>query len=328
MESLNGDALNAAIPNVHESQVSDLWYADHQRWNKERVKMLYGDYMGDQICKFPLTVNGSNDRILWFHNPYGYFTSKMAYSWLLLQQVGFGPHRAYWRVIWKLKMLPKIRVFAWRVGHEISSTNIKIASICHGFQKACPRCGACDETLICAFKDCPNAKSVLTIFALDNRLLVKKGKEDDARVVWERANSLSNDFRIHNLVNEPLIPSAPAHQQWRKHPRDFIKVNFDAAVSPNKTGYGVIMRDEDGFVIGGGRSFKEEDLTGEWAEIFTFEESVKLARAMNFSKAVFETDCTSLANKGNRRNLDITIMGTRIKEIFYSLAKFYCVSIR
>ncbi|KAG8492820.1 hypothetical protein CXB51_010145 [Gossypium anomalum] len=128
----------------------------------------------------------------------------------------------------------------------------------------------------------------------------------------------TNDFCIHNLVNNPLIPSALAHQQWRKPSRGFIKVNFDVAISPNKTGYGMIMRNEDGFVIGGDGGFKEEELTEEWAEIFIFEESVKLAKTMNFSKAIFEIDCASLANKANRRDLDITIMGTCIKEIFNS----------
>ncbi|MBA0636560.1 hypothetical protein Godav_021867, partial [Gossypium davidsonii] len=80
LEGLNGDTLNPTIPNVHESKVSDLWSVDQQSWNKERVKELYESYMGDQICNLPLNRNGSNDRMVWFQNPYGYFTSKMAYS--------------------------------------------------------------------------------------------------------------------------------------------------------------------------------------------------------------------------------------------------------
>ncbi|KAA3470540.1 hypothetical protein EPI10_016240 [Gossypium australe] len=35
---------------------------------------------------------GQSDRFVWFHNPNGCFTSKLAYSWLLLKEIGFGPH--------------------------------------------------------------------------------------------------------------------------------------------------------------------------------------------------------------------------------------------
>ncbi|MBA0826898.1 hypothetical protein Goarm_011711 [Gossypium armourianum] len=30
-------------------------------------------------------------------------------------------------------------------------------------------------------------------------------KKDNAREVWERAITLSKDFRVHNLINSPII---------------------------------------------------------------------------------------------------------------------------
>ncbi|MBA0743370.1 hypothetical protein Gogos_006053 [Gossypium gossypioides] len=107
----------------------------------------------------------------------------------------------------------------------------------------------------------------------------------------------------------------------------FIKVNFNASVAPNKTGYRMVARDEDGFVIGGGKGFKEEALTVEWAKIYAFEESLKLASTLNISKALFETDCASLVNRVRKRDLDITIMGTRIKEINKTMENFESISI-
>ncbi|MBA0748046.1 hypothetical protein Gogos_004902 [Gossypium gossypioides] len=277
--------------------------------------------MGDQICNLSLNGKESNDRVVWFHNPSGFYTSRTAYSWLLLRQMGFGPHRAYWRIIWKLNTLLKIRVFTWRVGHEILPTNDKITSIRHGFLKDCPRYSANAETLIHALKDCPNARTILTIGGLDNRLLMKdyaccinwiedvmrvldkkavvdffttlwnswnngnnhifRGKEDEATVVWERAKTLSNEFRIHNLVNDPLIPVTPVCKKWEKPPCGFVKVNFNDTVTPNRIGYGMIARDEHGFLTGGGGGFKEEALTVEWAELYALEESLKLASSMN-----------------------------------------------
>ncbi|KAH1097261.1 hypothetical protein J1N35_014182 [Gossypium stocksii] len=175
------------------------------------------------LMVFTLQSHGFHRRV-WCHNPHGFYTSK---SWLSLKKVGFGPHRAYWRTIWKLKMLPKIRVFSWRVGHNILPTYDDISRIRQNFSKNSPRCKNREETLIHALKDCPSALAILTFGGLDNRLIegsyewcidwledvlraldVKatadfftllwncwnnrnnwafNGKDDEARVVWERA---------------------------------------------------------------------------------------------------------------------------------------------
>ncbi|KAH1056077.1 hypothetical protein J1N35_034142 [Gossypium stocksii] len=140
-------------------------------------------------------------------------------------------------------------------------------------------------------------------------------KEDDAYVAWERPKTLSHDFRIYNLVNDPIILATPVSKKWEKPPKVYAKVNFDAAINNNKTSYGFIIRDKDGCVIGGGGGFKEETLSAEWAELYGFEENLKKARSLNISKVVFETDNASFVNRVKKHGRDITIMGTRINEI-------------
>ncbi|MBA0753091.1 hypothetical protein Gogos_020938, partial [Gossypium gossypioides] len=128
-----------------------------------------------------------------------------------------------------------------------------------GFRQDCPRCGAQKETLIHTLKDCPTARTILSIGGLDNKLLVKeydccidwledvmhvlnkkatadfiivlwnswnnrnnfifRGKEDNAQFVWERAKTLSHDFCIYNLMNDPIIPATPICKIWEKPPR-------------------------------------------------------------------------------------------------------------
>ncbi|MBA0654025.1 hypothetical protein Goklo_021110 [Gossypium klotzschianum] len=92
----------------------------------------------------------------------------------------------------------------------------------------------------------------------------------------DRAKTLSQDFLIHNLVNKPLLSLTPTCKRWEKPPCGFAKLNFDTSVKNNKTGYGVIFRDEDGFVIGGGGGFKDEILVADWAELFAFKENSKI----------------------------------------------------
>ncbi|MBA0711565.1 hypothetical protein Golax_010732, partial [Gossypium laxum] len=101
----------------------------------------------------------------------GLFTTKSTYSWLILKKMGMGPHRLFWKRIWKHKILLKIQVFAWRVGNEILPTNTKIATIRPTVNPACQRCGADKETLIHAIKDCPTARETLVCGGLDDKLV-------------------------------------------------------------------------------------------------------------------------------------------------------------
>ncbi|MFQ6656043.1 hypothetical protein Gotur_026320 [Gossypium turneri] len=107
---------------------------------------------------------------------------------------------------------------------------------------------------------------------------VFKGKEEDVRVVWDRAITLCQDFHIHNLVNKPLLPVTPATKNW-----------------------------------GGG--FKDVEMLAAWVELYAFEESLKFAISLNISKVIFESDCVSLVNKVKKRGKDITMLGYGLQAI-------------
>ncbi|MBA0729719.1 hypothetical protein Golax_022602 [Gossypium laxum] len=216
-------------------------------------------------------------------------------------------------------MLPKIKVFSWRVGHEILHTYKKISLCQQNFVVKCSRCEAKEETFIHALKDCPYARAILTFGGLDNRLIegnyswcidwledilrvmdlkaaadfftllwncwnsrnnfIFNGKEDDAHGVWERAKNLSRDFRIHNPY-------------------------------------------EDGFAIGGSSGYKDCSLQAEWAEMVAFNESVKVAIRLKMSNILFESDYANLVNKINNRGKDFTILGSHIKVVCTQLDNF------
>ncbi|MBA0654146.1 hypothetical protein Goklo_021216, partial [Gossypium klotzschianum] len=91
-----------------------------------------------------------------------------------------------------------------------------------------------------------------------------------------------------------------------EHPHDTMKINIDVAVSSKKMGHGMIARDSDGFVLGGG--VIDMDMHAEWAELKALEESLNFTRAFNFHKVQFETDCVSLLNRINKRGQDITLL--------------------
>ncbi|MBA0753054.1 hypothetical protein Gogos_020263, partial [Gossypium gossypioides] len=92
-----------------------------------------------------------------------------------------------------------------RLGHEILSTNVKIASIRQNVNKECHRYGAGTETLIHALKDFPTARAILTCGGLDDRLI------NNYECCIERAITLSKVFCISS-------------KKWEKPLRGTVKL--------------------------------------------------------------------------------------------------------
>ncbi|MBA0710977.1 hypothetical protein Golax_010218 [Gossypium laxum] len=176
-----------------------------------------------------------------------------------------GPYRLFWRMIWKLKTLLKIRVFAWRLEHDLLPTKDRIASMHQHEDRECFRCGDKRETLIHALKHCPNARAVLTMGAL------------------------MGDLLITNFLDEK--PSI-----------DKVKVDFDSTIINNKIGFDVLTRDDEGFVVGGTCGFRVENMQAEWVELHAFEESIKVASSMHTANIIFETGCASWASRIRNRS--------------------------
>ncbi|KAH1047342.1 hypothetical protein J1N35_038126 [Gossypium stocksii] len=161
---------------------------------------------------------------------------------------------------------------------------------CWDNEKVHRLCGANAQTLLHALRDCTTSREVFTIGRwhlnsnmklydrcidwmedmiriLDKKAMadlittlwncwnsrnkfIFKGQADKAQSIWENASKLSNEFRIYNPVNPPILAQIGETKKWERPPKGFIKINFDATVNDNRMGYVVIIRDEDGFVMG------------------------------------------------------------------------------
>lgn len=170
-EGLNGSSFITNPNKVRWQSVRDLWLSNELFWDKDRVINLYGPVMGNRICELPIVKEGLADRIVWFHDHQGVYSTKSGYSWLSLHKIGYNPHRNFWRILWKLKLPPKVRIFLWRVSHNLLPTNAKIAAINPAFNSLCPKCGVDVETLMHALRDCGKTRDVLTHGGVDGRIL-------------------------------------------------------------------------------------------------------------------------------------------------------------
>ncbi|MBA0811001.1 hypothetical protein Gohar_002940, partial [Gossypium harknessii] len=210
---------------------------------------------------------------------------------------------------------------------EVGLFNIALLGRQNGVDDICKRCGRERETLIHVIKDCPKAHAVLEFCGLNNMFLGRDYSrcidwiediarvEDDARLTWERAAALSRDFQIFSLVEDPLLLRKTVTKAWQKPHQGVLKINFDASVQGKKVFYGLVAKDADGFVHGGWMGFVDKELPIEWAELLAMEESLNFSRLNNWKNLALESDCTSLVNRFNKRNNDLTLLGYRLREI-------------
>lgn len=100
--------------------------------------------------------------------------------------------------------------------------------------------------------------------------VVFHGKDDEARLTWDRAKALENELRIHNFTYHPFRPRVHNSQPWCRPPSGVLKIKVDAATLDNKAGIGVIVRVEEGFVIGGMVCYIPQRICVEWLKLLLF----------------------------------------------------------
>ena len=102
--------------------VSSLIDRDTKWWKADVVKTLFLPFEADMILKIPLSQRLPEDSLIWIGNKRGVFTVKSAYHIAAkiqsdkdLGESSSGDSRSIiWKKLWKMKLPPKIKIFAWR----------------------------------------------------------------------------------------------------------------------------------------------------------------------------------------------------------------------
>jgi hypothetical protein len=150
-------------------KVSDLIIAGSGTWNVDVVRNNFLAPDADAILNIPLRANGGEDFLAWSLEKTGIYSVKTAYRALMIRKehlaleegTVMGTSTAEentWKSLWKLRVLPKIRVFWWRVLRGIlpDSVTLKRRHI-----KEIGRCEIClgsEEDLMHALISCSHAQ--------------------------------------------------------------------------------------------------------------------------------------------------------------------------
>jgi hypothetical protein len=138
-------------------------------WNADLVRANFFSPDAEAILNIPLRSNGGEDVLAWNFEKTGTYTVKSSYRALVIQKeraaldegsdMGTSMENdQMWRYLWELKVLPKVRVFWWRVLRGILPD---LVTLNRRHIKEIPRCEVCfaaDEDLMHALISCSHAQ--------------------------------------------------------------------------------------------------------------------------------------------------------------------------
>ena len=116
------------------TKVSKLIDSINGGWNHQLVNDIFWEEDAKHILAIPIRSD-MDDFLAWHYDKKGVFSVKSAYHVLddidtrenRTQQgessSGTGRHGCEWNAIWKLKCLPKVRQFLWRLAHNSLPSN-------------------------------------------------------------------------------------------------------------------------------------------------------------------------------------------------------------
>ncbi|KAK9037657.1 hypothetical protein V6N11_022559 [Hibiscus sabdariffa] len=104
----------------HPSQpitCGDFMIPSHNGWDVARVREVFLPTDADQILNCPI-ANRYSDLLVWGNHSSGTYSTRSVYTWLMKPTPSTPPSPKLWHILAKLKTLPKIRIFIWRLAHE------------------------------------------------------------------------------------------------------------------------------------------------------------------------------------------------------------------
>ncbi|KAL9691395.1 hypothetical protein QQ045_011817 [Rhodiola kirilowii] len=182
-----------------------------------------------QNIKQWIQISGSGEEVRWTMESDGRFSTRSAHKTLLeisdqmeSNQVGEQAHKRkakhFWKVIWKINVQPKVRLFAWRLFHDYLPSAVKLAKKGMRELGKCPVCGLRGETTVRTLLYCWWAHMFWKKMKFDYRFLEY---EETGDWLW-----------------------------WLRPRKGVVKINVDGAwdSATKLAGVGISCRDEWGYV--------------------------------------------------------------------------------
>ena len=134
-------------------------FIEDNQWNAHKLQtVLRSPALVHKILGIPVPLTDINDSFCWGLSSSGSFTTKSA-TWLAQ---GIEPEQSPWpfKGIWKLDILPKIKIFLWQMCHNALPVRGTLFRRGCQLDPQCPMCMTDIESTEHLFQDCPQIQRV------------------------------------------------------------------------------------------------------------------------------------------------------------------------
>ncbi|KAM0876387.1 hypothetical protein ACQ4PT_036201 [Festuca glaucescens] len=149
--------------------VSDF-LVENSAWNHARLMEFFLPVDVEAILKIRASPTGQQDFLAWQPEKSGIFTVRSAYHLAVSGHVEAVAGRAassrpdgqrpVWRLIWKLPLPEKMKIFAWKIIAGALATNKCMNQHHLDVLSTCPLCGTTDEDSFHVLVACPHAAAI------------------------------------------------------------------------------------------------------------------------------------------------------------------------
>ncbi|XP_026438530.1 uncharacterized protein LOC113337021 [Papaver somniferum] len=133
------------------------------------------------------------DKVRWQHHSSGIFSAKNVYNFLINQdQDNNNSVEVPWQNIWKIKVIPRIKLFIWKLAQKAPPTNARLGAHNKDFKTDFPMCNAqVQETEQHLLRSCPFARAVWFGLSLE---VVNSRITTDSIATWIKEWITEPDF--------------------------------------------------------------------------------------------------------------------------------------
>ncbi|XP_026459415.1 uncharacterized protein LOC113360081 [Papaver somniferum] len=288
--------------------VNELINHHDNNWNINILSSLFSPKDSIRIRSLKINVYKS-DEIMWAHINKGNYSVKSAYKAFMNENVSTDD-ATFWKRIWSIDCLPKIKFFIWKIFVRMLPVNSLIKFYNPGIDECCPLCSNEVESVMHLFIQCPIASHIWFSLSFHHLIAGDYYWIDDICLSWFDKKLDCYPY----VVNWPSIGDVVLWSIWklrchvifRKAPIQHINHIFfiGGSFKNFNMGIGLILCDNAGRIKGCRADFGL--IHGAVAaEAMALILACSWVGEMNLSRVLFISDCLQLVDLVNQGKGDI-----------------------
>ncbi|XP_074302520.1 uncharacterized protein LOC141634127 [Silene latifolia] len=270
------------------------------------------------------------DLLYWRPSRNGEYTVRSGY-WLGMSLVGSGEEQAdngtgegWWKVVWGLRVPPKLIHFVWRActGMLAVKSNLLRHHCCGN--AVCDLCWVEEETEIHALLQCPWTRSFWGANEFDELIVNARIFEKEDRVCPEVVvmgfTRLVSDYQGYVeaglMTATDRVGEGIGGDVWTPPENGVIKINSDAAIIGDaEVGLGVVGRDSNGEMVLVASKRCRAGWSVKMAEAKAVLFGMEIAKRLELSSIIVETDALNVIHVVKKNGIGRSMFDLCIKDV-------------